>query len=308
MRWGQIRLSRNSKGLEASLPEFCSKRPSFELGLLGEAVSWILIAAGALALLFSATTTSDAHQFSLSSSRYADGDVFVVATVGHGLRGEPIAFDLMRCAELKLNAPESRDLLPGALHGKPYFASISVKDGALLSYVSKFTENELSPEMFEGYLAEEGLDAALRAWRVLPPDQRSGRERFRRTAKLWIRGSAVDHAALTSVGLPLEIVPLDDPAEKSSLRFQVLRDGRPLSGMLVRAWWGPLQDGRVFLDQRGLDSEEVRDEGRTDENGLVELDLDRRGEWLLGTIHLEAAAETEWADWESTWASLNFSR
>jgi uncharacterized GH25 family protein len=110
------------------------------------------------------------------------------------------------------------------------------------------------------------------------------------------------------VGLPLEIVPMADPARGTRLRVRVLYHGQPLAHALVRAWRQPLAGGAVPLAAAARDSVGPAAEARTDRRGVATLPLGRTGEWLVSTVHMVPSEDRAVADWQSLWSSLTFAR
>jgi hypothetical protein len=268
-------------------------------------------------LLLLAARPAAAHEFWLQPGRYAAarGDtVAVSAYVGNGLQGERRAYDPARVAHLALHTGgAARDLAAAGTPGGAFARFVAPDDsGAVVAYLSNLASIELPADRFDAYLREEGLDGPLAARAANPDRGGVGRERYRRCAKTWIapEGAATGgrgrQRLLRAVGLPLEIVPLADPAASRRLRVEVRFQGSPLAGALVRAWRGELAaDGRA-LDPGGRQTAGASDQGRTDARGRVELHIDAPGEWLLGTVHMVPCPDSTIADWESTWASLTF--
>jgi uncharacterized GH25 family protein len=266
-------------------------------------------------------TGARSHEFWLCPSAYrasAGSTVEILAFVGTGFRGDALPYSPARTVRFEVRSPARRDLRAPAVNGDPCYARIVLPDraGAVVTYLSDFTQIELPADEFDRYLALEGLDETLAARKlsaVSPP----GRERFRRCAKTWIAGE--DASIVTrAYELPCEIVPLADPTLPSSdLAVRVLCDGRPTAGALVRAWRQPAGSGSSPIDAAKRDSIGPSAECRSDSDGIAHLRIDRAGEWLVSAVHMTAArrphnpagdASTPDADWESSWASLTFLR
>src|SRR5262245_40640998 len=190
-----------------------------------------------------AAGTASAHEFWLSPSRYQAGagdKVSIGAIVGTGFRGDPRPYAAPRSVRFLVAAARAVDLTPAALNGEIPWATFVMPDdqGALVAYQSNFAAIELPAAEFDAYLELEGL-AGPRATRAKLGDQAGpGRERYARCAKVWIAGSAPAGRAriVAPIGLPIEIVPLADPASVTPLPVRVLWHGKPLEGALVRAW------------------------------------------------------------------------
>ena len=150
------------------------------------------------------------------------------------------------------------------------------------------------PDEFDTFLAYEGITG------LVPPDQR-GRvpvtETYSRCAKSLLTvgkpepGSVPDRA----FGLPLELVAETDPysGKAGEFRVKLLYRGAPLPGALVTAFNKAVPGKRLA-------------EVRTDASGRAQLTLDRKGIWLLNTVHLLPASKNSGAQWETLWASLTF--
>src|SRR5262245_8706780 len=262
----------------------------------------------ALALMGAATTTR-AHELWLSPSSYtpAPGSpVAVSASVGTGFRGEPKPYAAPRALRWELRAAKATDLRPLASHGDFVWARFAPPDagGCLLQYESGFTSIELPAADFERYLVAEELDGPLATRRRSHEHDRPGRERYARCAKTWIAGGDASRAT-TPVGLTLEVVPLA-PLRRGNLPVRVLFRGRPLAGALVRAWKQPIGNGGVPRDIAMRDSVPPVFAGRTDRSGLVTIDVNAPGEWLVGAVHMMPSDDKHEADWQSWWASLTF--
>jgi uncharacterized GH25 family protein len=258
-------------------------------------------------------TAAHAHEFWLAPSRYQAGrgdTVAVAAYVGTGFRGERKPYATTRAVRFTLDGPRRLDLRPAAENGDLTFARFVAPDagGAVIVYQSNFAEIELPAEEFDSYLALEGLEGPLAARRRLGPRAGPGRERYARCPKTWIAGSSPARV-LRSLGLPLELVPLEDPGVASRLRVRVLYQGHPLAGALVRAWRQPLSGGPALSnDAAARDSVGPSAQVRSDAHGIATLTLERPGEWLLSTVHMVPSTDRASADWESLWASLTFAR
>jgi hypothetical protein len=310
----------------------------------------VRVVCAVLAALLGASAAG-AHEFWLSPVAYPDdhgADVPIYAFVGEGLRGEPVRYSAPYAASFlqvfttvdastrpegsdSTESPRFADLGRGreapsaaidlaarASHGDVTFARLEGAAGSLVSFVSHFSPHEMDGAEFDAYLEAEGLSAPLAARAGLADRDGVVRERFRRSAKLWlpgpgdgwVRGPAEDPTGSSPrvgpcvrLGLPLEISPLDDLAGAREARFQVWYAGAPLGGAWVRAWHAP--DVAVEPACRSEEAAIVRFEGRTAEDGTISFAVDEVGEWLVAVVHM-VPSESADADWESTWSSFTF--
>ena len=269
-----------------------------------------------LALVFCAPPARG-HEAWLAPSRYqaaAGESLRVGAFVGTGFRGEARPYAARRVERFLARGGVPLDLARGTTDGATTWARWTAgdDDGTLVAYASHFIPIELPAAEFERYLALEGLDAVARARARSGRRDTPGRERYLRSSKAWIAGATPSNRsaarATTALGLPLEIVPLDEPGAGDRLALRVDFEGRPLAGALVRAWRQDLGRGFTPVNAAARDSVGPRPETRTDERGRATLPIDAHGEWLIGVVHMIPSRDDEVAHWESTWASLTFAR
>jgi uncharacterized GH25 family protein len=264
-----------------------------------------------LALALLAAGPARAHEYWLEPAVWRAGageTVSFGALAGVGFVGERKLYLPDRVVRLTARAARELDLTQVATPGDSTWARFATADagGLLLAYESDFASITLDAATFEGYLADEGLDAPLAARRQRH-DLGPGHERYRRCAKAWLAGSDATRAT-RPVGLPLEIVPLAAPGAAASLGVRVLYEGRPLAGALVRARRQPLGSGGRSLAPAERDSAAIAWSGRTDAHGEARAQVGKPGEWMISVVHMIPSRDRSAADWESTWASLSFAR
>jgi len=162
----------------------------------------------------------------------------------------------------------------------------------VVAYESRGSVAELTPDKMARYAEEEGVSSQLPAgWRGKP----LLRDRFARSVKslLVVRGggsAGFDRVA----GLPLELVPLVDPATLGpggELSLRLLWQGKPVPGVQVAAL-SRLDPAKALV-------------GRTDGAGRVTFRLPRSGEWLVKAVKILPAGDAA-ADFASVWTSLTF--
>ena len=109
-----------------------------------------------------------------------------------------------------------------------------------VGYRSRPSAVELTPEKFEQYLREEGLEHIIQERVARKETLLPVRERFSRSVKSLLRygGDQAVQGYDRALGMTLEFVLDADPARASGGRVPVrlLRDGRPLPGALVVAY------------------------------------------------------------------------
>jgi uncharacterized GH25 family protein len=158
---------------------------------------------------------------------------------------------------------------------------------------------ELPAAAFEAYLREEGLERVIGLRQAQGTSALPGRERYRRHLKaLWMVGGQTDASHRVRTGQTLEIVPLDNPhtlGAGQALAVQVLHQGQPLKGALLKAWHRDA--GRLIT--LGV---------RTNSEGQASLRLPSQGRWMLSVVHMVPATDAASFDWDSHWASLTFER
>lgn len=164
-----------------------------------------------------------------------------------------------------------------------------------------------SPESFRQYLTLEGAPEVLERLEReggFPTD--SITRRYAKYAKTIVQvGTNGPRAFPIIAGHPLEFVPLTDPEAvrpRGRLAFQLLLEGRPLKNAKVHA-------GSVVRGQ-GMSLDELIDTERhvqlqTDENGIVNVEVDRAGIWNLRALYLLPANDSG-TEWETHWVTLVF--
>jgi hypothetical protein len=166
----------------------------------------------------------------------------------------------------------------------------------LVGYHSKPSPVVLTPQKFNQYLKEEGLEtiSALREKRGETGAE--AREHFVRCAKtLFLTGPAAESQGDRVLGFPLELVAERNPylvKAGDTLPIRVIYRGQPIAGLLVMA-----------LNQR---DPIARVSARSDAAGRVQLRLSQPGPWLIKAVHMIPATAGSDYQWDSFWASLTF--
>ncbi len=168
----------------------------------------------------------------------------------------------------------------------------------LLALERNWSYIKLSPKDFEDYLREDGMEYIIAERAKLGESQKEGSERYSRFLKTLLQvGAEKDATFKKKAGLMLEIVPLENPYSKKigdNLKFQVLFDGKPLSGKTVFA---DNKDGADVTNQKL----------KTDGQGKVSVKLDRQGVWLVRLVFMQRCkTDCAEADWESFWGGFSF--
>lgn len=267
-------------------------------------------------VLGACTTTVLAHEFWLEAPRFRlqpGATVNVHTFIGADFKGEPWTTKAAKIRRLVRYGPkpaDTTDLTPRNFAATDTFrtAFTFAQPGThlvLLHSTSSFIE--LPADQFTAYLREEGLDYPLKLRQENEETTKPGREVYSRCAKTLVQVGnpalvplAADSACRHAYGLPLELVPEQNPyrlAADKALTVRVLRGGRPAFGAAVQVWQ---------RQPSGLPTTHYTT--RANQSGRVLLRLSGPGPYLLATVDMHPAPLSlrERTDWQSVWASLTF--
>lgn len=198
--------------------------------------------------------------------------------------------------------PEGEKKVAGAPGDDPAGGFTAGKPGVtIVAYRGKVTDVRFDTRAeFESYLDKEGLERV----RALPDYARQTaktpiREDYSRCAKSLVAVGPIDpeSPADRALGLTLELVAERNPytlARGEALPVRLLYKDKPLPEALVVAFNKAEPTKKIKV--------------RTDRDGRAALKLDRRGTWLVTSVHMFPAPWHASAHWESLWASLTFER
>ena len=216
--------------------------------------------------------------------------------VGQDLLGDPMARDPALIDQFVVEDAEGRKPVVGRSGADPAgFVRAATPGVLIIGYQSNPSPLVQTPEKFNQYLKEEGLDAvaALRASRG---QTGAAREIFSRCAKsLVLSGSADETQGDRRLGFTLELVAERNPYTMNAgqdLPVRLTYQNRPLAGALVVAI------------NRANPAQKLS--ARSGKDGRVRFRLPRGGMWLIKAVHMIEAPAGANADWASYWASLTF--
>jgi uncharacterized GH25 family protein len=217
--------------------------------------------------------------------------------VGQDLIGDPLPRDPALIKQFVFEDAAGRKPLVGHEGADPAgFLRVAAPGLLVIGYHSNASAVELTPEKFNQYVKEEGLDAiaGLRASRH--ETDTKAREMFSRCAKSLVSSGATKGGdGDRALGFTLELVAERNPyalRAGQQLPVRLTYENRPLTGALV-----------VAINRVNA-SEKVS--ARTDSDGRVRLRLPTGGVWLVKAVHMVPAPVGTAAQWTSFWASLTF--
>ena len=260
--------------------------------------TWISFAALWLA------TAAQAHEFWMQPDRFSApvrGEVELALRVGENFIGDPVGFGRPMAESLRWISQSGEVSLTAQLPDNLNQDSVALafdRAGAQLIVLDTqpFTIT-LSPDTFNAYLREEGLERVVAQREAAARQAEPGRERYRRHVKTLLNvGGTSDASHAVRTGQTLEIVPLSDPARMKpggALSLQVLFEGQPLQGALVKVW-----------NHSGTQLNVLRT--RTDAAGRSTTTLPWAGVWMASVVHMVPTTDNTAWDWDSHWGNLTF--
>ncbi|MBT1703150.1 DUF4198 domain-containing protein [Chryseosolibacter indicus] len=255
-----------------------------------------------LICLFVVASVASGHEFWLQPERffYSPGDQLKVAfRVGENFMGEPWNLARHRIDRLEIHQNNKvknvlKQVTPGE-HGVLEESPL-VEGTAMIVMQSNKAFSVLEGEKFNSYLQEDGLDDAYyhREKNNLLED--SAREFYSRYSKLLVQvGERRDDTYAKVVGLPIEIIPLQNPYNLkvgSPISYKILFKDRPLFGAKVRVW--NRYNNRTTVQNI-----------YSQQDGTIEARITNPGAWMVSVVVIEPSKDPK-ADWESYWGSLVF--
>ena len=248
--------------------------------------------------------SASAHEFWLMAQPVAPavkGSTTVTLHIGEYFEGGQIGLAASHAAAVRLHSRMGVEDLGKQVPATGMQPGIKLsfeRPGThLLTYESHPSQIVLSADKFHAYLHDEGLDAIIARREADGTATKPGRERFRRSAKLLLRvGDKSDDTYAVRTQQRIEITPTTDPLSAvpgDPLRFKIRFDGKPLVGVLLKAW-----------HRRGAQTLVIRSVTDADGQGMLELPFS--GRWLLNVVHMEPVTDSPELDWDSFWGSLVF--
>ena len=273
---------------------------------------FLRFAAGVLAASALMAAPLHAHEFWMVpvAAPLPVGDTARVGLrVGEFFEGDALSFSAPQTVALRAHtAAGAQDLLPllvlrGAVAELPL--RLATAGTTVLTFDSQPNTISLSADRFHAYLHDEGLDFIKARREAAGTDKKPGRERYRRFVKtlLQAQGPAPRPADPTFgvvVGQTLEVVPLNDPlalVPGGQLGIQVLFEGKPLAGALLKAWHkgvGPDAGQTLIIRSTTL------------ADGKATFSLPYAGPWMVSVVHRVPAVGVKNIDWDSLWGNLTF--
>ncbi|WP_185782786.1 DUF4198 domain-containing protein [Croceivirga lutea] len=202
------------------------------------------------------------------------------------------------------------------------------KEGTYLAGVSTKPRNiALSADKFNSYLEHDGVLDMLEARKRQDLLEEDAVESYQKHVKaIYQVGKAKTQDWSAVLGYPIEFVPKVNPYEKysgESLALQLLLDGKPLPNQLVYADYlqpknSHSHESEAHSHEHGESThshdnakqeEHSHTSGqqlRTNEEGIVEVQLPEDGIYYVRTIYMTSVDNHEELTHESKWATLTF--
>jgi uncharacterized GH25 family protein len=227
----------------------------------------------------------------------------MILLVGHGAARQRSSIAKDRITQFRASGPGGIANRMGDLTlGSAADASLSFSTpGTFLVYFSTSNiPSDLPAKRFNEYAAAEGLDPILARRAASESMNKPGRELYSRRGKAIVQvgpaGNVAQPQITRPVGLGLEIVPLSNPytsGNSATMTVQVLYQGRPLSGALVK------------LNNLAADAQPV-EMHRSDAAGRATFRARRAGQWQFNVVWSQPLANNATADFLTTFSSLTF--
>ncbi len=244
-----------------------------------------------------------AHEFWLEPTKSrasADEEILISVAVGQNFIGDTIPYIPDTAVRFDVYGPGGKVEQAGrAFAADP--AGIVRPAGRsglyIVAYQNSGNQTTIGAELFNKYLADEGLDHVLSYRRANNLLDQPGREFYTRFPKTWVlAGDNIDAGrwAIAPSGLTFEMVPQSNPfvlRPGDTLSLQALYKGKPIQGIQINTFTKQ-SEGRIQAV-------------RTDLNGRATVSIDRAGRWLFAAVHaIDAPKSRPEARWESFWTSL----
>ncbi|MDX1939489.1 MAG: DUF4198 domain-containing protein [Saprospiraceae bacterium] len=168
----------------------------------------------------------------------------------------------------------------------------------LLTMRSNNSFIELSGEDFNNYLKEDGIENILALREKQNQLGRPSREFYQRCAKALLQvGKKTDDTYSINCGMPLEIIPLQNPYKLKvgdKLQVKILFEGKPLPDAVVRSW------------HKVDETKTNQGRFRTNLQGVAAIELNANGIWMISLVKMLETNDKSHADYQSYWGSLTF--
>jgi uncharacterized GH25 family protein len=155
---------------------------------------------------------------------------------------------------------------------------------------------ELDADKFNEYLVTDGMPHIFRLRAMEKTLNQAAKERYQKSPKALVAvGDAKAGEWSKVLGLPLEIVPLQNPFERKAgdtLKVRVLFKNEPLSA--ANLGWHRPGDGDTPIGTV-----------RTDKNGEALIPVSQTGLMTIRLTHMTRPKTAEY-EWESFWTTLTF--
>lgn len=246
---------------------------------------------------------AQAHEFWMQPSAYRirKGETVGISfRVGEEFSGEPWKFTrakIDKLAHYQASLP-AKDLKGSVIEGGQENLGVRLdREGTHLFILeSQPSYIKMNGADFNEYLAGDGLDEALSFRRKNNLLNDSASELYSRHSKLLVQaGNITDETYRREIGLPVEIVPVENPYTRrvgDRLHFRILYRGKPLFGALVKIF--NRHDNRTTIQKI-----------YSQQDGTIEMTVSAGGNWLVSFVKM-VPSEDDRAGWRSYWASLTF--